>query len=376
VLARLLELKPPDQLDAADGSALSPGLGATASPAQPPGLEDLTEDSARLLADGALALFAIYAVVVAFDILPPRLTDPLWLLTASTALVNAVSIPLAGVVFLHLAAAIAPYTNWIHQRRQRISRFAALASLGFLLIVPLLGFATWRGITNVNTATQKQSRAYTTNARRLLQVIDNSATSRELQQGMAALQGPQIRDQDLSQPLPVLKKAQSQIVKQVLAAYLNQLPKPDSAAFKTVYYQTLRTGALALVSSLAFAAVVWDPLRRQSLLQKLLGRSSGGISGLQREQGGLLRTINKYLEHLKRSTSKDAVEAQRLSEWRRRQKESDRAKKQVERSQSLRDREMKRNLAQQRKLSQQRERQRQLAEREARRNANRNNRNP
>jgi len=89
----------------------------------------------------------------------------------------------------------------------------------------------------------------------------------------------------------------------------------------------------------------------------------------------LFSRISKQLDQFKRSSSTDAAAAQRLAEWRRRLKESDRAKKQAERSQSLRDRDMKRNLAQQRKLSQQREKKRQLAESEARRNANKNNRN-
>jgi hypothetical protein len=89
----------------------------------------------------------------------------------------------------------------------------------------------------------------------------------------------------------------------------------------------------------------------------------------------LFSSISKQLDKLKRSTSKDPAEAQRLADWRRLQKESNRAKKQAEQSNSLRDLEMKRNLAQQRKLSQQRERQQKLAESQARRNANKNNRN-
>jgi len=340
----------------------------------PPPRQDLAGDSARLLADAALALFAIYAVVVVFDNLPPRLFDPLWLISISTALVNSVSIPLVGVVLLHVAASIAPQTNWIHQRRQRFSRFARWAAFGFLLLLPLLGFATWRGITNVNTASQNQTAGLTRKANRILAAINNASSPQQLQRSMVELQGPLLRNEDLTQPLPALKKLGTVVVKQTLQTYLEQLPKPDSNAFKPLYIQILRTALLSLVSSLAFASLAYDPLKQKTLLQSLIRPQSAGISGLQR--GGLFSTISKQLDQFKRSTSKDAAEAQQLADRRRSQMESNRAKKQAERSKSLRDQEVKRSLAQQRKLSQQRERDQKLAERQARSNANKNNRNP
>jgi hypothetical protein len=366
---------PPDQLDAAAGNALGPDQGAEALPAMPPPARlDLAGDSARLLSNAALALFAIYAVVVGFDNLPPRLADPLWLLSVSTALVNSVSIPLVGVVLLHVAASIAPQANSIQQRRQRFSRFARWAAFGFLLLLPLLGFATWRGITNVNTASQKQTAGLTRKANIILAAINNASSPEQLQRSMVELQGPLIRNEDLTQPLPALKKLGTVVVKQTLQTYLEQLPKPDSNAFKPLYIQILRTALLSLVSSLAFASLAYDPLKQKTLLQSLIRPQSAGISGLQR--GGLFSTISKQLDQFKRSTSKDAAEAQQLADRRRSQKEANRAKKQAERSRSLRDQEMKRSLAQQRKLSQQREREQKLAERQARSNANKNNRNP
>ena len=348
-----LEPKTPAELETAAEGPQSLGQAVPKGASNPTAFLDLSADSARLLADAALAFFAIYAVVVAFDILPPRLTDPLWLLAASTALVNAVSIPLAGVVFLHLAAAIAPYTNWIHQRRQNISRLAAWAALGFLLLVPLLGFATWRGITNVNAASQKQTAGYTRSAQNLLQAIDRAATPRELQQSMVKLQGPQISDQDINQPLAELKKAETLVVKQALAAYVAQLPKADSKAYKPLYIQTLRTALLALVSSIAFAAVVWDPLKRQTLLQSLFSKTKDS------NRGGLYRSIQKQIEKAKEATRRDAQQAERLTIFRRRQLDSDRAKAQ-------REREMKRNVEMQRKAASVRERKRLQAERQAR----------
>jgi len=348
-----LEPKTPPELEAVAEGPQSQDQAVSKVASSTTALLDLSADSARLLADAALALFAIYAVVVAFESLPPRLTDPLWLLTASTALVNAVSIPLAGVVFLHLAAAIAPYTNWIHQRRQRISRLAAWASLGFLLLLPLLGFATWRGVTNVNAASQKQTAGLTRSANALLAAINKASSPQELQRSMVALQGPQLRNEDLAQPLAVLKSAETQVVKQALISSLSQIPKADSNAFKPLYIQTLRTSLLALVSSIAFAAVVWDPLKRQTLLRSLFSKSSDP------NRGSFYRSIQKQIEKAKEATRRDAQQAERLTIFRRRQKDSDRAKAQ-------REREMKRNVEMQRKAASVRERKRLQAERQAR----------
>ena len=347
-----MELRPPDQLDAAAGNALGPDPGATASPAKPPTRVDLAADSAKLLADAALALFAIYAVVVAFEILPPRLVDPLWLLAASTSLVNAVSVPLAGVVFLHLAASIAPYTNWIHQRRQRVSRFATWAALGFLLLVPLLCFSTWRGITNVNSAIQKQSAGLTRNANDLLAAINNASSPQELQRSMVELQGPQLRNEDLAQPLPVLKKAGTQVVKQVLLASQEQLSKSDAKAYKPLYIQTLRTALLSLVSSIAFAAVAWDPLKQQSLLHALFAKTA------YPKRNGLSQLIKKKLEEFKRSTGKDGSQSEVIALARQRQQESQKAK-------ARHEREAKRNRELQRKAAVERDRKREQAERQA-----------
>ena len=325
-----------------------------------PVLQELFSGSSRLLIQAAFSLFCVYAVVVAFDSLPPRLLDPGWWLTVSTSLVNAVSIPIVGVVMVHLAAALSPYTTLIHQRRQLVSRLAAMASLGFLLMIPLLGLATLRGITNVQASARAQQLGYQASAKKIMQAIDKSATVRELQQNMVAVQGPQISDQDLDQPLPLLKKVQTKIVSQTLSASLAQLPRPDSAAFKGIYLQTLRTTVLALVSSIAFAGVSWDPLKQKTLLQKLLSpekKSLLNFSGWSRSARQLIsKTLTPLLAPFKRTP--DQQKRQRFwSQWRDKQK----------RASATRARELKRNAQMIKKAQRERERQRLLKEKKRRR---------
>lgn len=196
-------------------------------------------ESAKIVADSALALFGLFLVVVGFDSFPPRLLDPIWLITASSVLVNSVSIPLAGVLFTHIAAIISPHNNALQERRRRISRLARLAAFGYLLLIPLLAFATWRGVTNVNQGSLRQAAVITRNADRLNKAIDSASSSLQLQQAMVRLQGPQISDRDLAVPLEQLKGNLRGIIAQLRQRFISELPKPDSEAYKPLYLLSL-----------------------------------------------------------------------------------------------------------------------------------------
>ena len=123
--------------------------------------EDVRQESldhlAEMLANVAIGLFLIFIVVVTFQILPIRLLDPAWILTFADSVCKAVLIPLVGLLLFHGAAALAsPYLR-IHARRFQISRLALVPVIGYLLLVPLIGFANWRGIKVIQTKQQIQN---------------------------------------------------------------------------------------------------------------------------------------------------------------------------------------------------------------------------
>lgn len=322
------------------------------------------DETLSLLVDASLVFYAIYIVVVGFDVLPPRLLDPLWILSASSALVNAVSIPLAGVFFTHVAALIAPMSNRIQERRRLISKLVAWAALGFVLLLPLLGFATWRGISNVSAANQKQTAGLTRTANKLLAAIEISSSTKELQARMVQLQGPQIRDEDLSQPLELVKKAEAQIVKQALNAYIAQLPKPTSDAYKSVYLQTLRTALLATVASLGFASLSWDPLKQQTLLGSILKKRRGASIKSAKMFAPLKTPFATIARFFKRS---DPESLDRKRFW-------FQVKDKEKRASALRAKELKRNADNMRKSQRERERKRLMEERRRKRQERRDSR--
>ena len=223
-----------------------------------------------VLVSAALATFAFFVVDVAADLLSPQPQDPLWLLKAATAFTNAFIIPVVGVLFLHLAAAVSPLADVGQRCRALASRAAILLALVFLLLLPILGFATWRGIANVKTASRQQVDQINRNAERVRVAIRKASSPKELQQFMVEQQGPQVTAEELNTPLAKLKQAKLLSVERVKFYYVGQIPGIRTEAYEPIFMQTLRTTALALTASLCFASLAWNPNRQKSLLRLFL----------------------------------------------------------------------------------------------------------
>ena len=223
-----------------------------------------------VLVSAALATFAFFVVYVAADLLPPQPQDPLWLLKAATAFTNAFIIPVVGVLFLHLAAAVSPLADVGQRCRALASRAAILLALVFLLLLPILGFATWRGIANVQTASRQQVDQINRNAERVRVAIRKASSPKELQQFMVEQQGPQVTAEELNTPLAKLKQAKLLSVERVKFYYVGQIPGIRTEAYEPIFIQTLRTTALTLAASLCFASLAWNPNRQKSLLRLFL----------------------------------------------------------------------------------------------------------
>ena len=223
-----------------------------------------------VLVAAALATFAVFLVDVGADLLPPKPLNPLWLLNAATVLVDALSIPIAGVLFLHLASALAPLTELGQLCRTWASRVATMLALLFLCLLPLLGFATWRGIDNVRTEVNQRVGLINRNADRVRSVILKASSPKQLQQFMVDQDGPAVSAEELNTPLSTLKKTRLLLVDQIRSYYLSQIPGFKSKSYQPLFIQTLRTTALAIAGSAGFAALAWNPNRQKSLLRVLL----------------------------------------------------------------------------------------------------------
>ena len=304
-----------------------------------------------VLISAALATFALFLVDVAAELLPPRPQDPLWLLQAATGFVNTLTIPLAGVLFFHLAAALVPLKGMGEFWRTWASRVATVLALLFLLLLPLLGFATWRGITNVQSAVQQEVKLISSNADRVRAAIRKASSPKELQQFMSEQKGPRVNDEEFDIPLATLKKSKLLLVDQVQTNYTNQIPGVKSRRYYPIFMQTLRTSALALAGSAGFAALAWNPKRQQSLLRTFL-ESGAKIKSRITSKFKSLRPVpdqegrnSRLTEKSRNKLNQSMLRNKREMEQRERQQRTN-----FEKLQKAREKQQKKDLERQKKL--------------------------
>jgi len=263
----------------------------------------VANSAAIMLTDGALVLFVTYGIIVAFDIFPPHLFDPAWMMNFAISLSRNMAIPLAALVFLHVAAWMNPLSNSIQARRNFFSRIARWAMLVFLLLLPLIGYATWAGSNSIKIQNAIQANNARAATKRLLLVIDAATTPSQLQLGLVALSGPTIPNELLSLPLASLKDQSRSIVSETSKAFLFNLDRLGSERFVPFYIQSLKAFLLALVGAVASAALAWNPIKNQSMLAEIV---MGDFRQIR-----LLSNPKQFISSLKlnleqRSLSKDA----------------------------------------------------------------------
>ena len=220
-----------------------------------------------MLADVAIGLFLIFIVLVGFDSFPLRIKDPNWVLTTARNLCNTMLFPLVGMVLLHLAGALATPNEPVHARRRYFSRLAILAALGYLLLVPLIGFANWRGVRALDAANKAAIARINQNNQRLTSEIDAATSPKDLQFRLRALRGPALPDSLLDQPLPLLQKQAKNIMRQATNLAVMQAQTPYSASLVPIYVQSAKLALLALLCAFSFAAVAWLSKGNLSLYQ-------------------------------------------------------------------------------------------------------------
>ena len=223
-----------------------------------------------MLSDGALALFITYLILVAFDALPPRFLDPAWILSLALSLSGNMAIPLAALAFIHVAAWMTPMNNSIQARRNFFGSIARWAMLGFLFLIPLIGYATWAGSNAIKIQNEIQRNTAKNTNDNLVKFIGQATSPGELQAGLIALNGPNIPNQLLDKPLPLLKKQALLIVSQSYKSFLLGVKNRGSEQFIPLYVQALKALLLSIIGAVASAALSWNPLKQQSMLSEIV----------------------------------------------------------------------------------------------------------
>ncbi len=256
-----------------------------------------------MLSDGALALFVTYFILVAFDALPARLLDPAWMLNLALSLSGNMVIPLAALAFIHVAAWMTPMNNAIQARRNFFGSIARWAMIGFLLLIPLIGYATWAGSNAIKIQNEIQNNAAKKASENLAKFIGAATSPGELQAGLIALNGPNIPNQSLNQPLPLLKKQALLIVNESYKSFQLGAKNRGSEQLTPFFVQALKALLLSAVGALASAALSWNPLKQQSMLSEIV---MGDFQQLKLALNPKRMIANYKLSQEQRSLTEDA----------------------------------------------------------------------
>lgn len=229
----------------------------------------------RLFLNTAHALFALFAIATLVDAMPPALLDSGWIVTTAASLVNFVTLPVVGLIFVHLAAHFTP-TPAYQAIQARYSRWAGFAALGFLLLAPLLVALVFHNSQTISRTNARARLQLNEQSNLLSSAVKQARSPAALQAAMVALKGPTLDDAALAKPLPSLQKELIARIETTKARYLSQLKGPYSPQNWPILKVVLRSFLQCLVACLAFAALAWSPLTNKSLLERFTSQSGSG----------------------------------------------------------------------------------------------------
>ena len=208
-----------------------------------------------VLRAGALALFGIFLVSVILRLLPPRLLDPLWQVSLTTALLDMGGYALLGVVVLTIAHLLEPDDGPLLRLLRRVTRLSRFAALGYLLLVPLLLSALVRDYQQVKSQSQRQIRDVDRMEQRLQQVIASARNRDELLRGVQRVNAPALGSFLLDDgPLESQRNQALELLQSTAANARRQAGAVSPASLQSILLNNLRLLLLALVFAFGFSS--------------------------------------------------------------------------------------------------------------------------
>jgi hypothetical protein len=226
---------------------------------QPLQSESAQQSAGIMLFRVGVALLVIFTILLLAGLFPIKIIDPGWQLRVIRTLVNNGTIAVLGLVLISLAPVIHP-TETLKKRRLRIANLAVIASIGYLLIVPLQGIAIWQGLSSFGISQARQLQAAKDKIELIRKAVNESGNTAELQKRLQAIPGPSLPPLNTNTPIEVvrpqllslLNTAQGQLRQRSAGAGLS------ADRLQQLVQESIRVGLSALVFAAAFACgSVW-----------------------------------------------------------------------------------------------------------------------
>jgi hypothetical protein len=209
------------------------------------------KDLASALDRVALVLIGVYLVLFIAAIIPPHIKDPRWLTEILDALRGLAFLPLIGGVLILLANQMDRQSNIIGKHRKWVRKFAPLAALGFFLMIPLQGLASYRVLGESRGEAMQKIYKLT----RATEMIRNAQDETALRLGINAVGIRNVPQGKLVVPLATVKEQiLGQLAPQILKLQ-NETNKSYNRALQSLVFQWLRDSALAFLYGFGFSGL-------------------------------------------------------------------------------------------------------------------------
>lgn len=241
-------------------------------------------------------LFIVFVISLVGLLTPPSLLNAAWQLRLVSTLVSYAYLPLLALVLIDISGRLGSQTDVMQGSTggipRNVARWAVLASLGFVLLVPLNASALWRVAHSQTASLEVRRPEVQRRLRAMEEAIEGATDARALQTRLTMMQGPTIAPQDMSRPLPELK----QMLLKALGKARSNLQRyategrPDTGMWAMIQ-ESIRLSVASLGFAVAFAAygrrpgtgmtlldewVLFQGKRRSARLQKKLGLKGPG----------------------------------------------------------------------------------------------------
>lgn len=216
----------------------------------------------------ALSLFIFYATLVVNALIPPSLLNPAWLMRLASVLIGNAFLPLLGLALISLAVIVEP-SRKLENYSKSLARWAVLASLGFLLLLPLQAWSAWRLIRDDFSSLERGKPSPDEPLQAMETAIRQAPDAASIQTSLAILRGPAITPEDMARPLPELKQVLLNSLQQARTNLLKkQRNSPDPRSWVLIQ-DVLRFSVASLGFAAAFAAFAQRIGANSSLLSEV-----------------------------------------------------------------------------------------------------------
>ncbi len=227
--------------------------------------------SSRQAADSlqwiAYALILVFLAQVITAIFPIAFIQPQWMVRFSGALRATASLPLLALGLLMVAntidAEVSPSSKQINWMR----RFATLASLGFLLLIPLQSYGTVKGI----NAQVEERQAELKKVLAAVPQIQKAQTETELRRAIIAIPGgEQLASRPLGGNVPTVRDFLLKRIESTVNRLENQLKENQDQALQRIILPLSRDGLISLAYAIGFAGMGFNKFGQPTPLRRLV----------------------------------------------------------------------------------------------------------